>query len=54
MVLQAGLQGFYDLAPFVVKALRIRYTFQGRAHYAEFLDDLPVVLPLAGKSFLCL
>ncbi|PBK94651.1 DnaJ-domain-containing protein [Armillaria gallica] len=44
---KAGLQGFYDLAPFVVKALRIRYTFQGRVHYAEFLDDLPVVLPLA-------
>ncbi|KAK0232380.1 hypothetical protein EDD85DRAFT_911241 [Armillaria nabsnona] len=51
---KAGLQGFYDLAPFVVKALRIRYTFQGRVHYAEFLDDLPVVLPLAGKSFSCL
>ncbi|KAK0204055.1 hypothetical protein DFS33DRAFT_856755 [Desarmillaria ectypa] len=43
---KAGLQGFYDLAPFAAKALRIRYTFQGRVHYAEFLDDLPVVLPL--------
>ncbi|KIL63513.1 hypothetical protein M378DRAFT_25009 [Amanita muscaria Koide BX008] len=43
-----GLQGFSDPAPFALKALRIRYLFNGREHYAEMSDDAPIVLPLAG------
>ncbi|GBE87408.1 DnaJ-domain-containing protein [Sparassis latifolia] len=43
---KAGLQGFYDPAAMVAKTLRIRYTFRGRLHYAEFTDHMPVVLPL--------
>lgn len=30
--------------------LRVRYTFRGRMHYAEFPDYVPVVLPLQGMS----
>jgi len=44
---KSGLQGFSDPAPFALKALRIRYLFNGREHYAEILDDAPIVLPLA-------
>ncbi|KAF8180373.1 hypothetical protein BJ912DRAFT_1023712 [Pholiota molesta] len=40
---KAALQGFSDPAPFASKALRIRYLFHGRVHYAEIPDFLPVV-----------
>ncbi|THH19608.1 hypothetical protein EW146_g1595 [Bondarzewia mesenterica] len=43
---KSGLQGFYDPAPTCAKALKIRYTFLGRMHYAEIPDYVPVVLPL--------
>lgn len=43
---KSGLQGFYDPAPSCSKALRIRYSFLGRMHYAEIPDFVPVVLPL--------
>ncbi|PFH47088.1 hypothetical protein AMATHDRAFT_77369 [Amanita thiersii Skay4041] len=38
---------FSDPAPFTSKVLRIRYLFNGRLHYAEIPDNVPVVLPLA-------
>ncbi|OBZ77401.1 DnaJ subfamily C member 11 [Grifola frondosa] len=41
-----GAQGFYDPVAGVSKTLRIRYTFRGRMHYAEFPDYVPIVLPL--------
>ncbi|KAF8634816.1 hypothetical protein AX17_004068 [Amanita inopinata Kibby_2008] len=44
---KSGLQGFSDPAPFTLKTLRIRYLFNGLAHYAEISDNAPVVLPLA-------
>lgn len=45
---QSGIQGFYDPAPTLPKSLRVRYVFQGRMHYAEIPDYVPVVLPLEG------
>jgi DnaJ homolog subfamily C member 11 len=50
---QSGIQGFYDPSPTLSKSLRIRYTFQGRMHYAEIPDYVPVVLPLEG-AFSCM
>ncbi|KAF9447147.1 hypothetical protein P691DRAFT_761024 [Macrolepiota fuliginosa MF-IS2] len=41
-----SIQGFFDPAPFVPKALRIRYLFREQMHYAEIPDFLPAVLPL--------
>ncbi|KAH9897035.1 DnaJ-domain-containing protein [Cubamyces lactineus] len=43
---KAGIPGFYDPVAGVPKALRIRYKFRGRMHYAEIPDYMPVVLPL--------
>ncbi|KAH9923298.1 DnaJ-domain-containing protein [Amylocystis lapponica] len=47
---KAGLQGFYDPVAAAAKTLRVRYTFRGRLHYAEFADYAPVVLPLEGPG----
>ncbi|RDB30274.1 DnaJ subfamily C member 11 [Hypsizygus marmoreus] len=44
---KSGIQGFTDPAPSTNKVLCIRYLFCGQTHYAEFPDDVPVVLPLA-------
>ncbi|KAI0065244.1 DnaJ-domain-containing protein [Artomyces pyxidatus] len=46
---KSGIQGFYDPAPSCAKSLRIRYLFDGRTHYAEIPDYIPVVLPLEGE-----
>ncbi|KAI0711382.1 DnaJ-domain-containing protein [Earliella scabrosa] len=43
---KAGIPGFYDPVAGVPKALRVRYVFRGRMHYAEIPDHMPVVLPL--------
>jgi DnaJ family protein C protein 11 len=48
MVLQAGIQGFYDPAPTSPKSLRVRYLFGDRPHYVEIPDYVPVVLPMRG------
>lgn len=48
MLLQSGIQGFYDPAPSLAKSLRVRYEFRGHMHYAEIPDYIPVVLPLEG------
>ena len=45
---QAGIPGFYDPVAGVPKALRVRYKFRGREHYAEVPDFMPTVLPLKG------
>ncbi|KAA1476579.1 DnaJ-domain-containing protein [Dentipellis sp. KUC8613] len=47
---KAGVQGFCDPVPDCMKALRVRYTFGGRAHYAEIPDYMPVVLPLSDHA----
>ncbi|EFI26766.1 hypothetical protein CC1G_15689 [Coprinopsis cinerea okayama7 len=44
---KSNLQGFSDPAPFTPKSLRIHYLFNGRPHFAEIPDYLPVVLPLS-------
>ncbi|KAI0746997.1 DnaJ-domain-containing protein [Daedaleopsis nitida] len=43
---KAGIPGFYDPVAGVPKALRVRYKFRGRMHYAEIPDYSPVVIPL--------
>lgn len=47
-LIQLGIQGFCDPAPFAPKILRIRYQFRGFGHYAEIPDSVPIVLPQAG------
>ncbi|TFK49401.1 hypothetical protein OE88DRAFT_1633293 [Heliocybe sulcata] len=45
---KTSLQGFFDPCPPLPKVLRIRYTFDGRMHYAEIPDGSPVAIPLEG------
>ncbi|PIL27686.1 hypothetical protein GSI_10839 [Ganoderma sinense ZZ0214-1] len=47
---KAGIPGFYDPVAGVPKALRVRYKFRGRMHYAEIPDYMPVVIPLKESS----
>ncbi|KAJ7770504.1 hypothetical protein B0H16DRAFT_1306809 [Mycena metata] len=49
---KSSIPGFLDPAPFTLKALRVRYLFRGRMHYAEVPEYLSLVLPLAGKTIL--
>ncbi|KAJ7151154.1 hypothetical protein C8R46DRAFT_914405, partial [Mycena filopes] len=47
-----SIPGFLDPAPFTLKALRVRYLFRGRMHFAEVPEYLSFILPLPGKTIL--
>ena len=43
--MQSQLIGFYDPAPMKPKLLCVRYLFNKKEHYCEFLDSEDVICP---------